>query len=194
VRGGEGRYDGAPPLSFPPAKPFRGAGEGSGQKAQAVMSVPKRKVRLCPVVLPVSPAVRGAQTGVRKGSSSMTVVLLVRARPRRPRWDSDARRGKACPCVGGRPLGYGRGRDRQAEELMTAPKEKKSLCLLFFGSTTRFCGLGEGAEGRNHGAPSLSFPLAKPFRGAGEGSDDLAVRSVCWARRDPVGPPGTPTA
>jgi len=30
-----------------------------------------------------------------------------------------------------------------------------------------------GAEGRNDGAPSLSFPLAKPFRGAGEGSDDL---------------------
>jgi hypothetical protein len=45
------------------------------------------------------------------------------------------------------PLGLLAPREKKAEELMAAPKKEESLCPSFFGSTTRFCGLGEGRGG-----------------------------------------------
>jgi hypothetical protein len=68
------------------------------------------------------------------------------------------------------PLGLLHGSGEEAEELMTAPKRKKSCAPRFLAQPRRSVGSGRGAEGRNDGAPALSFPLAKPLRG--EGSDD----------------------
>jgi hypothetical protein len=44
-------------------------------------------------------------------------------------------------------------------------------------------------EGRNDGALALSFPLAKPFRGAGEGSDEFHDGGSAGLERDPRRPP-----
>jgi hypothetical protein len=42
-----------------------------------------------------------------------------------------------------------------------------------FGSTMRFGGSVWGTEGRNDRASPPSFPVTKPFAGAGKGSDEL---------------------
>jgi hypothetical protein len=77
---------------------------------------------------------------------------------------------------------------------MTTPKREESLCPSVFGSTIRLSGLGEGAEGRNDGARSPSFPLAKPFRDAGEGSDEFHDGGSVGLERDTPAPLGTPIA
>jgi hypothetical protein len=51
-----------------------------------------------------------------------------------------------------------------------------------------------GAEGRHDGAPKPSFPLSKPFRGAGKGSDELHNAGSPGLERNRVGPLGTPIA
>ena len=53
-----------------------------------------------------------------------------------------------------------------------------------------FRGSAKGADGRNDGAPSPSFLLAKPFRGADEGSDEFHDGGSVGLERDPLGPLG----
>jgi hypothetical protein len=72
------------------------------------------------------------------------------------------------------PLGTPIAARERQRRLWLRPKEE-SLCPSVFGSTIRFCGLGEGADGLHDCASTAVILLAKPFAGAAR----------AWARRAP---------